>query len=117
MTGRSVPEWVGATADSSAPPRVRLRIFERCEGRCHISGRKIMAGEKWELEHIKALCLGGENRESNLAPALVGAHRKKTRADLADKAKADRTRQKHLGIYPPSLRPLKGRGFPKRDTG
>jgi len=109
--GRSVEEWIGATPDTPVPPRVKARVFTRYDGRCYLSDRKIGAGDAWEVEHVKALALGGENRESNLAPALVDAHRDKTRDDRQRIAKADRVRAKHLGIYPRSKRPLKSRGF------
>ena len=115
MVGRSVPEWIGATPDTPAPTRVRLRVFEAYGGKCYLSGRKIQAGDAWELEHVKPLHLGGENRESNLAPALVAAHREKTAREISAKAKADRIRAKHLGIYPKSRTPLKSRNtFQKR---
>lgn len=98
---RSVPEWVGKTDDTAAPPRVRLRVFEAHGGKCHLTGRKIKPGDKWDLDHVTALVNGGENRESNLAPALRTEHRKKTAADVAQKAKDRRVRSKHLGIYSP----------------
>lgn len=113
MTGRSVPEWIGATPDTAAPTRVRLRVFEAHAGRCHITGRKILPGDAWELEHVRPLHLGGENRETNLAPALVAAHREKTAGEMTAKAKADRIRAKHLGIYPKTKTPLRSRGFAK----
>lgn len=69
---RSIPEWHGATPDSAIPPRVRARVFEANGGICHVSGRKIAAGELWDCEHVIALINGGENRESNLKPALRG---------------------------------------------
>jgi 5-methylcytosine-specific restriction endonuclease McrA len=105
VTGRSLDEWIGKTPDTKPPPRVRLRVFERYKGRCYLSGRLIRPGDKWELEHVLALALGGENREANLAPALVAAHREKTREDVGRKAKADRIRAKHLGLKTP------GRGW------
>jgi hypothetical protein len=111
---RALPEWVAKHDDQKVPPHVRLRIFDAHKGICHISGRKIMAGEKWELEHVKALILGGEHRESNLAPALAAPHKAKTAAEMGFKAKTDRQRLKHLGIYPKSPRRLQGRGFEKR---
>lgn len=95
---RKTPEWIGKTDDTRPPPRVRLRVFEAHGGRCHITGVKITAAHKWELDHIIALINGGENRESNLAPALTTAHRKKTSEDVAMKSKDRRVRQKHLGI-------------------
>lgn len=113
MVGRSTPEWIGATPDSPVPMRVKLRVFERHGGICHLSGRKILAGDAWDAEHVKALGLGGENRESNLAPALVSAHREKTAAEVTAMRKADRQRAKYLGIWPKSKTPLKSRGFQK----
>lgn len=106
---RELPEWIGRADNSPVPPRVRLRVFEAYGGRCYLSGRKIMAGDKWEIEHKLAIILGGSNRESNLAPALVGPHKLKTRVDVALKAKITRTRQKHLGIKT-------GQGFRKHES-
>lgn len=99
---REVPEWIGKTPDTPAPPRVKLRVFERYKGICYLSGRKIMPGDKWQLEHPLAIINGGENRESNMAPALVTPHKVKTAADVAQKAKNDRVRKRHLGIKKPS---------------
>lgn len=98
---RAGEEWIGKHDDQAVPPRVRLRIFERHNGVCHLSGRKIAPGDKWELEHIKALCNGGEHRESNMAPALSTAHKAKTADDRKEKAKTDRIRKRHLGIKKP----------------
>ena len=98
---RDVPEWIGKTDDTPPPPRVKLRIFERCGGVCHISGRKIRPGDKFDYDHITALCNGGENRESNLAPAIREHHREKTADDVKQRAKDDRVRAKHLGIFKP----------------
>ena len=115
---RSVPEWIGKTDDAAAPPRVRDRVFIRDGGVCHLSGRKIRPGEAWELEHIIALCNGGENRESNLAPALVLPHRQKTKEDRRMKAKDDRVRKRHLGIKKPSRFPgSRNSKFKKRLDG
>jgi 5-methylcytosine-specific restriction enzyme A len=96
---RSVEEWIGKSDDAKVPPRVRLRIFNAHNGICHLSGRKIAAGEAWELEHVKALILGGEHRENNLAPALIEAHKRKTAMEMKVKAKIDRVAKKHLGIH------------------
>ena len=95
---RSVDEWIGKNDDAKIPARVRLRIFEAHHGRCYLSGILIRAGDKWECEHIRPLSLGGEHRESNLAPALVEPHKEKTKKDRAIKKKADRTKKKHIGI-------------------
>ena len=97
---RSVPEWIGKTDDSPIPPRVQLRVFDEYGGKDYITGQKIRAGDDWQCDHIIALCNGGENRESNLAPVLKKNHTKKTAKDVAIKAKTDRIRKKHLGIHP-----------------
>lgn len=107
MTGRSVKEWVGKTPDTPAPPRVRLRVFEAFGGKCGITGRKIHPGDAWDIDHIQALANGGENRESNLQPALKEAHKAKTAQDVAQKSKDRRVRAKHLGIHK-SATPLPG---------
>lgn len=99
MTGRTTPEWIAKHPDQSVPPRVRLRVFERCGGRCHISGRKIGPADKWDLEHIVPLADGGEHREGNIAPALIDEHKKKTSREATQRAKERRVRQKHLGIH------------------
>jgi len=104
MTARSVPEWIGGTPDAKVPPRVRLRIFERHDGRCHRTGLKLRPGH-WQLDHVIALANGGEHRESNLAPISTEAHREKTREDVKVKAKIQRVKAKHAGAWP------KGRGF------
>ena len=107
---RTVEEWIGKNDDSPVPPRVRLRIFQRCNGVCYLSKRRIRPGDKWDLEHKTALCNGGENRESNLAPALVIPHRAKTKIDRRIKAKNDRVRKRHLGIKK-RKRTIPGRKF------
>lgn len=102
---RATAEWIGKTDDARVPDYVRLRIFNKHEGACYLSGRKILVGDDWDLEHILAICNGGENRESNLAPALKAPHKVKTRSDIAMKAKNDRVRKRHLGIRKPSRFP------------
>lgn len=108
---RSVPEWIGKTDDAKVPPRVRIRIFEREGGVCHLSKRKIRPGDLWDLDHGLALINGGEHRESNLFPALRDKHREKTKEDVAEKAVTARVKAKHLGIRPPSR--FQSAGFPK----
>ena len=107
---RSIDEWIGKSDDSPVPAGVRLRIFDRCGGRCHVSGRLIRAGERWDLDHIIALGNGGRHRESNLAPALTAPHREKTTQDVKEMATVRRKRKKHLGIQS-RKRKIPGRRF------
>jgi len=97
---RSVVEWQGKDDDAAIPARVRVRVFERHGGICHLSGRRIRAGDLWDVDHVVALVNGGKHCESNLAPALRDKHREKTAADVAEKAAVYRVRAKHLGLKP-----------------
>lgn len=110
---RTVEEWLGKTDDQRAPPRVRLRIFER-DNRCHLCGCEIQVGQKWDMDHVVALINGGENREANLRPAHRDCHKKKTALDVAEKAKNARIRLKHVGAVQPAGK-IKSAGFAKRD--
>lgn len=98
MTARSIPEWIGASPDAAIPRRVRARLFT---GRCAICTRKLMAGERWEADHVVALINGGEHRESNLRCVCTWCHRQKTAGDVAEAAKVRRTRSKHIGLRKP----------------
>ena len=110
---RELPEWIGKTDDTPIPARVKLRVFEAHGGVCHLSGRKIRAGDPWDCDHVQALINGGQNRETNLAPALRDKHREKTAEDVAQKAETYRKRSKHLGLKGPSslTHPTLKRGF------
>lgn len=115
---RAVQEWIGKSDDTPVPPRVRLRIFDTWDGRDHTTGRKIMAGEAWDCDHIIALCNGGQNRESNMAPILAGkSHKEKTAADVAEKSKVARMKAKHLGVYPKSAHPLRSAKYRRKVNG
>lgn len=114
-TGRAVPEWVGATADTPVPTRVRARILLRYGGRCYKTGHKFRPGDEIQYDHILALTNGGQNRETNIAPILGGkVHDAKSATDRKEKAHTDRMRLKHLGQFPPSKSKIKGRGFERR---
>lgn len=95
---RSLPEWIGATPDSRVPNHVKVRIFDQHQGICHIARRKIRSGEPWDVEHVIALINGGQNRESNMVPALRDKHPEKTARDVAEKSMVYRKRKKHLGL-------------------
>jgi 5-methylcytosine-specific restriction protein A len=111
---RSTPEWVGSHPDAPIPKAVKLRIWDRCGGRCHRSGRKIRPGDKWQFDHIKALRDGGQHREFNIAPILDAPHKEKTAEEASERAHVDRIRAKHLGIWPAPKQKIASRPFPRR---
>lgn len=101
MRTTNLKEWIGKTDDSRPPDYVRTRVFLKHDGICHIAKRKIMRSDLWDLDHVIALINGGENRESNLAPALRDKHREKTKADVAEKSKVYHKAAKDIGIKKP----------------
>lgn len=111
---RETDEWFGKTDDTPIPKRVKDRILLRYDRRCHRTGVTFRAGDRIEFDHIKALCNGGENRESNIAPILGGkVHRAKTAEDVGERVKTARVRLKHLGQWPKGQK-IASRGFEKR---
>ena len=90
-------------------------MFRKYGGKCHISGAKIGPKDAWHTEHIHALADGGENRESNLAPALIEPHKAKSKAEAAARKKADKAAKRHVGIKGQPKRPIASRGFAKAD--
>jgi 5-methylcytosine-specific restriction enzyme A len=99
----------------------RAAIFDQHEGICHLCGGKIDgAREAWELEHLVAHALNGDDSDENLRPAHVACHKAKTKEDVARIAKAKRVHAKHIGAKPRSKNPLpgsKGSGMRKRMDG
>lgn len=105
---RSVPEWCGKTPNTKVPDRVRVRIFERAEGKCGCCGRKIGAGESWDLEHTIALINGGAHAESNMVPWLREHHKSKTKDDMSIKAGIYSKKLAALGLKKSRWRPMPG---------
>lgn len=108
---RSVPEWFGRTDDTAVPTRVRLRVWDREEGKCHRCRRKIPANDAWIIEHRHAIILGGANAEPNLCLTCSWCKPEKDAEDAAAKSKIASTRAKHLGIRPRSR--IRSAGFGK----
>lgn len=110
---RSVNAWVGKTDDTPVPPRVRLRVWDREEEKCHRCRRQIPAVDAWIIEHRLAIILGGANAEPNLCLTCSWCKPVKDAEDAAAKSKTADVRKKHLGIRPePTLRSA---GFPQRE--
>ena len=71
-------------------PKRRAEIFRDADGICHLCSRRIGLGETWEVEHPKAIGLGGADDSTNWLPAHVDCHAGKTRNDVRIMRKADR---------------------------
>lgn len=115
---RTVNEWQGKNDDTTIPPRVKVRIFERDKGCCQSCGILVVGGVRPAFDHVVALINGGENREANLQLLCVPCHAVKTKADVAEKSTVARKRQKHLGVRKPSRFPgSRDSGWKKKISG
>ncbi len=95
---RSLPEWIGKTDDEIAPPRVKVKVFERFDGRCASCGLSIRGKLRPAYDHQRALINGGENREANLQLLCEPCHKLKTKSDVAEKSQMYHKRLKAVGI-------------------
>jgi 5-methylcytosine-specific restriction protein A len=95
---------------------MRVRIFDRSGGVCHLCKLPINAtrGEKWHVEHIKPLWEGGSDDETNMAPSHIDCHATKTGEEATPRAKGTRQRARHIGAVKPQGR-LRGPGFAKSE--
>ena len=100
LTGRSIKEWVGATADAKIPERVIIRISLRQGGKCAVTGVKLRSGH-FHADHIIPLKKGGKHRESNLQLITDEAHALKTADEATEQAKVNRVIAKRLGLKKP----------------
>lgn len=111
---RSTDEWIGKTDDSAPSKACKLRILAKQASKCALTGHAFVPGDNIEFDHITALWLGGKNREGNLHAVLGEAHKRKTKAEAAVRAKTNRDTAKHLGITKPAGK-LRGPAFAKPD--
>jgi 5-methylcytosine-specific restriction endonuclease McrA len=96
---------VRTTARQKLTPNRRLKIWERAAGVCVLCNRKIDgAHERWIVEHIRALELGGADELSNMAPAHEACALAKTREDHRRAAQAKRQKIRHIGAESPKRR-------------
>lgn len=96
----------------------KVKVFNDAKGLCHICKMKIHAerDEKWDVEHVVPLWLGGPDDLKNLAPAHKACHREKTDGEASVRAKTDRQRANHLGIPKPGPKLPAGRNSDKTKT-
>ena len=107
---RTNPEWVGDHDNQRIPLRVRLRIFERGQGRCAKCTRILVPG-KWAADHIVALANGGQHRETNMqALCDFPCHSDKTKSDVHQKSIDYGRRLNNAGIHA-RKRTIPGRKF------
>jgi hypothetical protein len=110
-------EEVRTTARRKLTPHRRLQVWEKTGGVCVLCEGKIDGvRERWIVEHIRALELGGEDDLSNMGPAHQACALVKTQDDHRRTAHAKRQKIHRLGADVPK-RPLPfGRTSPWKRT-
>ena len=106
---------VATTRRKSMSPSRRLRIFEAHHGVCCLCNLKIDGvRQKWTVEHMRALGLGGEDADDNCAPAHEECRREKDKIDVAMIAKAKAMKRHHIGVKKGGPK-IKSAPFPKSE--
>ncbi len=99
-------EDVGTTTRRKLTPHRRLKVWEKTGGMCVLCDGKIDGvRERWIIEHVRALELGGADELSNMAPAHEACALVKTQDDHRCTARAKRQKIRHIGADGPK-RPL-----------
>ena len=102
-------EDVGTTARRKMTPTRVLKIWEAHKGQCVTCGGQIDGTrDRWFIEHIRALELGGEDQDANCGPAHWTCKDAKDADDHGRASKAKRAKRNDLGIRPQTLT---GQGF------
>jgi 5-methylcytosine-specific restriction protein A len=105
--------WIGKNDRAMPPENVQLRILQRYKACCLGCGRKLMMGEKWELDHVIPLEDGGVNAEGNLQPLCKPCHGKKTGREATERAKVRAMTKAAYGIKLAPKQRIRSAGFPK----
>ncbi len=110
-------EDVRTTGRRKLTPHRRLQVWEKTGGTCVLCERRIDGPrERWIVEHIRALELGGEDDLSNMGPAHEACAFAKTQDDHRRTARAKRQKIRHIGAEA-SKRPLPfGKASPWKRT-
>lgn len=104
---RTVEEWIADHPDQAIPTRVQERVWkrahDRCQGPCK---RPLRPRDRGQIDHVVALCNGGEHRESNLRLLCAWCHADKTKGDVTERRATLRKRKARLGLKVPTKHPV-----------
>lgn len=104
---------VGTTRRRTMTEARRLKAWEAYKGVCVLCKQPIDGvRDKWIVEHMRALGLGGPDTDDNCGPAHEACRRIKDKDDVSRIAAAKRAKIKHLGIKTAPKRPIPSRVEP-----
>jgi 5-methylcytosine-specific restriction enzyme A len=84
----------------------RIHLFVQNKGRCAHCAMIIRPGQRWDVDHIIPIALGGSNKETNLQILCLSCHMTKTAyEDIPRITKTKRLEIRHKGAKR-SRRPL-----------
>lgn len=90
---------------------MRVALFTRESGLCHMCGGLVTPGQVWDVSHERPLAMGGADDESNWKVAHRKCHRDHTsQTDIPQIAKAKRREAKHIGATRPK-QTIRSQGF------
>jgi 5-methylcytosine-specific restriction protein A len=80
-------------------PKIRLEMLYRANNQCQSCQAKIYPGQKWEIDHIIPLALGGPDSLGNMQILCkICQNFKTSQQDMSQIAKAKRLELKHFGM-------------------
>lgn len=108
-------QYLAPTKRKKVGQKEAARLFLLHNGICCNCGQQIRAGEKWFIEHVEALVLGGaEGTDDNRRPSHVNKCKaKKDAADAGARSKRDRIITKSWQRETPPRSRLQSAGFQK----
>jgi hypothetical protein len=91
------------------PSKIRLKMFFNANKQCQSCQSVIHPGQKWEIDHIIPLAIGGPDTIENMQILCKICHRFKTdNQDISQIAKVKRLEIIHFGAKKSSKRPIMG---------
>lgn len=98
-------QFIAPTKRKKINQKEAAKLFLLHNGICCNCGQQIRSGEKWFIEHVDALILGGPEAADNRRPSHVEKCKaKKDAADAAARSKRDRIITKDWQREAPKLR-------------
>lgn len=88
--------WTLPEARKSLSRKQRVAIFMKTDGRCYVCTQRLDV-KGWDAEHPQALELLGPDDIEALMPICKPCHKVKTAGDRRAIAKANSTRDRHIG--------------------